>query len=590
MKASSIWKLLKSMKFAVWILVILAVVSLLSMFFVEFFPINKNLDNWEAINQQRYGVMFPVMKVLQLHDPYRSWWYQSLLGILTLGLTLCIIDRLPKSIKQAFGNKFDFNSKQVESYSNHCSLTFDSDISSELPILLKGYKLRFRNLGNKTLIAADKNRLHYLGPVLIHTGLLLLAIGGFIAIWGTTVFKSGFPGDVIQSEKFDFQVRIDDFKIEYYPLGVGQWALVDDKYFGKIVKKLENDKFRVKFSSKDEGEFFQDIESTRIKNKFNIQFDQSNIQDYICELTILEGGQEVISKVIEVNKPLRYKGFRFYQNSFDYLNPRVIASADCVAIRLLSKAEQTPLDTIYVELGEKYQLPNGTFMTLADFQPDFRWSDERAYSASEEMLNPAVKLTIYDAEELKTKIDFAPISKNYTVKKGDCLWKIAGMPDIYGDPYKWPRIWSANAESISNPDLIYPHQLLKIITNLEPEQRLNVEIYHKWLFLLHEFHNEPENAQYSFMLWDIVNPKASIQYRTTLEVKENQGVSVIWVGFICGTLGLLISFYLTPSHLRAITTNKENKYSLIIGGYSTKNKQGFQEHFKRIINKLIQKT
>ena len=78
-------------------------------------------------------------------------------------------------------------------------------------------------------------------------------------------------------------------------------------------------------------------------------------------------------------------------------------------------------------------------------------------------------------EELKTKIDLAPRSMTYTVKKGDYLWKIAGMPDIYGDPYKWPRIWSANAESISDPNLIYPDQLLKIITTLEPGQRLVVK-------------------------------------------------------------------------------------------------------------------
>lgn len=50
----------------------------------------------------------------------------------------------------------------------------------------------------------------------------------------------------------------------------------------------------------------------------------------------------------------------------------------------------------------------------------------------------------------------------YTVLKGDYLWKIAGKPDIYDDPYQWMRIYTYNRDQIKNPDLIYPDQLFKI--------------------------------------------------------------------------------------------------------------------------------
>lgn len=50
----------------------------------------------------------------------------------------------------------------------------------------------------------------------------------------------------------------------------------------------------------------------------------------------------------------------------------------------------------------------------------------------------------------------------YTVLKGDYLWKIAGKPDIYDDPYQWMRIYTYNREQINDPDLIYPDQLFKI--------------------------------------------------------------------------------------------------------------------------------
>ena len=50
----------------------------------------------------------------------------------------------------------------------------------------------------------------------------------------------------------------------------------------------------------------------------------------------------------------------------------------------------------------------------------------------------------------------------YEVKRGDYLWRIAKMPDIYGDPYAWIRIYTSNRNLISNPDLIYPKQVFKI--------------------------------------------------------------------------------------------------------------------------------
>jgi LysM repeat protein len=50
----------------------------------------------------------------------------------------------------------------------------------------------------------------------------------------------------------------------------------------------------------------------------------------------------------------------------------------------------------------------------------------------------------------------------YTVVKGDYLWKIAGKKDIYDDPYQWMRIYTYNLDQIKDPDVIEPAQILKI--------------------------------------------------------------------------------------------------------------------------------
>lgn len=50
----------------------------------------------------------------------------------------------------------------------------------------------------------------------------------------------------------------------------------------------------------------------------------------------------------------------------------------------------------------------------------------------------------------------------YTVVKGDYLWKIAGKKDIYDDPYQWMRIYTYNLDQIKDPDVIEPAQIFKI--------------------------------------------------------------------------------------------------------------------------------
>jgi nucleoid-associated protein YgaU len=70
-------------------------------------------------------------------------------------------------------------------------------------------------------------------------------------------------------------------------------------------------------------------------------------------------------------------------------------------------------------------------------------------------------------ESIKTLRDtLTKAEKTYVVgtwaKDRDCLWNIAKKPDIYGDAFKWPKIWQKNREQIKNPDLIYPGQILKI--------------------------------------------------------------------------------------------------------------------------------
>lgn len=65
-----------------------------------------------------------------------------------------------------------------------------------------------------------------------------------------------------------------------------------------------------------------------------------------------------------------------------------------------------------------------------------------------------------------------PVTIDYTVERGDNLWKIAKKETVYDDPYMWPRIYRANKEQIKDPDMIFPEQTLAVPFGVAENQYL----------------------------------------------------------------------------------------------------------------------
>lgn len=76
---------------------------------------------------------------------------------------------------------------------------------------------------------------------------------------------------------------------------------------------------------------------------------------------------------------------------------------------------------------------------------------------------PENSAPVATAEQPRETKDPPATAQSYTVKKGDCLWKIAKQ--FYGNGSDYTKIYEANKGTIGgNPNLIYPGQVFTIPT------------------------------------------------------------------------------------------------------------------------------
>ncbi len=128
-------------------------------------------------------------------------------------------------------------------------------------------------------------------------------------------------------------------------------------------------------------------------DNFNVDFygDTDQPKAYKSKLTVIDDGKEVLTKQIEVNKPLKYKGVTVYQSSYGQLDN----FNNGVAI-LDAKGPGGASETMRLKIGESIKMPGtGATVKLVDFNPALAFDESgRPYAYAHMMNNPAVEVQI----------------------------------------------------------------------------------------------------------------------------------------------------------------------------------------------------
>jgi cytochrome c biogenesis protein ResB len=385
-KKQSLWDLLSTMKFAIWLLILLGALSLLSMFAGELLP-------KEQIAKTGQGFGRALIDLFQMGDPFRSWWYRLLLGLLCLSLLACILNRFP-TIWRLWTKK----PPQDAAWLKNVRFSIVRDVKTSREDLtarfspIWGWRVK-----TDQLWIGEYGRIGMWGPITMHIGLLLIGIGALGGSFGgITLTAGGFAGESITGKDvptMPFDVRIDSFRIQYYPLQPGQMVLVEETWVGRLLKKQPDGSWMIEQRGEDGTMQSVSANEFDIRNQFDGQMDRSNIKKFSSWVTVVENGQDVAKQEISVNNPLRRAGFRFYQNSYDPEHPRVSGGYTRVTLALVDSTGKE-LSQLTLAPGVETPVPGDTVkITAGKLLPHFKLGQQGAYSEDAQFVNPALQIT-----------------------------------------------------------------------------------------------------------------------------------------------------------------------------------------------------
>ena len=266
--AIAAWNFLISMKLAIWILIVLAVTSILGTVIEQNQPVEKYRQVYE-------DWAYNLMDRFNLFDMYHSWWFLLLLCLFTINLTCCTIDRLPRAIRTVRKPKLTLDDATEKSL----SLTERWKSRGDIPHRAEEYKValarafaapKVTEADGAVHLYAEKGVSSRFGAYATHAGIVIVFIGAIIGnVFG---FKS--------------YVNIPD---------------------GKEASHLDA----------RGGKQHIDLPFSVRNNRFWLEtYPNGQPKKYASDLSVMENGREVLRKTITVNDPLVYKGVWFYQSSY----------------------------------------------------------------------------------------------------------------------------------------------------------------------------------------------------------------------------------------------------------------------------------
>jgi cytochrome c biogenesis protein len=264
---NQVWDFFASVKLAIFTLCTLAITSIIGTIIPQGESASFYISRYGAKSAQ-------FMEILDIPEMYYSWWFLGLLGVLSSNLIICSFERFPGVWKIIHKDNLTMDPSRISSMkTSRVWENSDKEISdTELTGILKssGWSPVTKIVTGGKLFFSQKGKWSRTGVYLVHLSIIVIFTGAIIGHF------TGYKGSVMVPE-----------------------LKSTTKIFASGTQKPIELGFEVRC------------------NRFLIEFyDNGMPKEYQSSLTVLENGKEILTKDIEVNGPLTYRGITFYQSSY----------------------------------------------------------------------------------------------------------------------------------------------------------------------------------------------------------------------------------------------------------------------------------
>lgn len=313
------WRVFISLKVTVFTLTSIIAACLSGMFFDQTLTYEEHAAQWASAQWQ-----LKLYTILELNDVFGSWWFALIICILLINLLACSIERLPKIWIDIQGPRKKLADDQLRGIKQSWKKTLPASERGKVQALLEAiFGPKLERIGDRHFFF-ERHRYARCGVYIVHTGLTIIMLGGILngltkldGIMMVTEGRTGKlvrlkgPGNLPYSHDLGFEVRCDDFRLKTFVDGAPM-------------------------------EFESDLSVWDKNSPVN----------------------PVVTKKIQVNDPLQYGGYTFYQASY---NP--IPGDQLVQLDVGPRGGQRK--TYPLSIGERLTLPDGVTFTPVEVIAEF---------------------------------------------------------------------------------------------------------------------------------------------------------------------------------------------------------------------------
>ncbi|WP_321865080.1 cytochrome c biogenesis protein ResB [Burkholderia cenocepacia] len=298
-------ELLSSMRFAIALLVVLSIASIIGTVLTQDDP----YPNY--VNQ--FGPFWAdIFRSLGLYNVYSAWWFMLILIFLVVSISLCVIRNAPKMLADAKSWKDKVREGSLRAFHHKAEYSASGTRASVAATLATfvtkaGYKHVVRETDGATLISAKRGAMTKWGYISAHVAIVVICIGGLLDSNLPIKFQMWMFGKSPVNTSATISEISPDHRLSASNPTFRGYAWVPE---GQFVSTA--------ILNQPSGSLIQDLPFSIQLDKFIVDYYTTGMPKlFASDIVVIdrETGRKIPARV-EVNKPFTYKGVSIYQSSF----------------------------------------------------------------------------------------------------------------------------------------------------------------------------------------------------------------------------------------------------------------------------------